>query len=128
MAGSKSSPVCPAIARHHPRYCAWVDPDSEGYRRSGAEAILAIARQEAIPSPTRAFPSLWTQTANLAGAVGRFVASGGERATAELQAERLAICSGCPEFVEGRCLRCGCRLNAKVLSAAEHCPLVPPRW
>lgn len=29
----------------------------------------------------------------------------------------------CPEFVDGRCRLCGCRLGLKVRMAAEHCPI-----
>lgn len=112
---------CKAQRTGHLRFCQLADPDDPAY----SPAMVARLRGEA-PS----FPPLVTQAANLAAAVGRFVASGGEMTTAEERGRRIAICQSneCGQYVAGRCAACGCRLSAKIASAAEHCPLDPPRW
>jgi hypothetical protein len=99
------------------RYAASGDP----------ERIAHVVSRNAAEGGT-SFPPLATQAANLAGTVARFVASGGELATPEERARRLAICEGCEFFKGRRCVKCGCRLRAKVAMASEHCPLDPPKW
>jgi hypothetical protein len=100
----------------HARLCELAAEGDAGY--------VALLCEDALP----VFPPPAAQARNLAGAVGRFVAGGMKRATPEQQAERLAVCRGCPEFRDGRCRVCGCFLSAKIASAAEHCPLDPPKW
>ena len=74
------------------------------------------------------FPSLVERAGNLAGAVARFVASGGATTTAKERERRLGVCRACDQFADGWCMRCGCNLPLKVASASEHCPLPDPRW
>lgn len=118
---------CPRVARGlpmpcrgetHPRFCQLAE--------AGDAAYIALL----CDSPPPSFPPLREQAGNLAGAVGRFVASGLEVSTPEEQARRLAICRSneCGRFLDGRCRECGCRLMAKVKMATEHCPLDPPKW
>lgn len=80
------------------------------------------------PPKPQEFPPLLEQLGNAAKAAVRFVGSGFEVASDELQRERLSICSECPNFVEKRCALCGCTLMLKVASKAEYCPDKPPRW
>ena len=70
---------------------------------------------------------------NLAKSVARHVATGGRYASAEVQAERKAICFGnaCGKHdaARDRCLVCGCRaMDLKRSMASERCPLKPPKW
>jgi hypothetical protein len=81
----------------------------------------------AVPAPAE-FPPLLEQAGTLAGAVGRFVASGLEVASPEVRAERWATCGACEHFVNKRCTLCGCRLAAKIAMKSERCPDDPPRW
>lgn len=77
------------------------------------------------------FPPLMEQAANLARAVGRFVASGMKTTTPEEQARRLAICGECPHFSPvppGRCTLCGCVTQLVARVASKDCPDSPPRW
>lgn len=39
------------------------------------------------------------------------------------QAERLAVCKGCPRLKKGVCLECGCVMKVKVRLARATCPL-----
>lgn len=81
------------------------------------------------------------QAASFAGAVVDHLADGGRLASAEVEAEREAICFSCehhdPEH--DACLKCGCgtweSLAAAGLTLARKrswtssaCPLKPPRW
>lgn len=120
--------TCPRWPSDHRRYCEWVDPASPGFKPGGAVALVAMANNTPVPTPPRAFPPLKVQARNLAGAVGRFVASGMELASDEEKARRAAICGGCEHFAGGRCSKCGCWLNYKQSLASEHCPDAPPRW
>lgn len=106
---------CRAMVRGHARLCELAAQGHAGYIAS-----LCDARP--------AFPPLLEQAGNLAGAVGRFVASGGELTTPEEQVRRLAICHECPEFSEGKCKLCGCVARWKTRLASEHCPDDPRRW
>lgn len=110
---------CRAEVTKHWRFCQLADPEGPDY----SPATVARLRGDAAP-----FPSLATQAANLAGAVARFVGSGGSLASEEEKARRLGICQACENYAAGRCRLCGCFLSAKVASASEHCPDTPPRW
>lgn len=110
-----SETTCWAMARGHRRTCRTSDP--------GHPDHIPGMREKLIRMTEGSFPPLATQAANLAGAVVRFVASGGEMATEEEKARRLAICHDCDRFEAGRCRECGCRLVAKIAMASEHCPV-----
>lgn len=112
--------ACPRVARGlpgpcrgltHRRFCELAAKGEEGY--------IALMCDD----PPRSFPPLAEQAANLAGAVGRFVASGLKRATPAEQAGRLAICGGCDRFRDGKCLECGCVTAWKARLQSEHCPI-----
>lgn len=49
----------------------------------------------------------------------------GERASDELQEQRLSICKECPRYVKftSQCLECGCIMKLKTKLAAAVCPL-----
>jgi hypothetical protein len=104
---------CRAMTTGHARFCTLAAGGHEGY--------VALLCDEVPPPPE--FPSLVEQAAHLAGAVGRFVASGAKRASEEERARRMAICEGCENYAGGRCRLCGCQLHAKVLMLSEHCPI-----
>lgn len=63
------------------------------------------------------------------GAFGRFVVGGMRLTTAELAAQRQAVCESCPHWT-GRCRICGCgvAMPAKWRLPDECCPDQPPRW
>jgi hypothetical protein len=48
--------------------------------------------------------------------------------------QRLAICQTCPQFENGGCKLCGCRINRaktltnKIANLSATCPAKPPRW
>jgi hypothetical protein len=109
---------CRAMTLGHARYC----------ERVAAGEAAVIARLCGDAPKAEGFPPLAEQARNLAGAVGRFIGSGGKLATAEERDRRLAICGGCDRFEDGRCRECGCRLAWKVSMASEHCPLPEPMW
>lgn len=98
-------------------YAEWAASDDPARR---AHVAAARAMRAAAPAD---FPPLTRQAANLAGAVGRFVASGLKRATPAEQAGRLAICGGCDRFRDGKCLECGCVTAWKARLQSEHCPI-----
>ncbi len=70
-------------------------------------------------------PSLFTQGMTAAAAAGRWIASGLKLTSAEVQAERTAICDDCVELdrERGRCKICKCFISMKVRLPAEACPL-----
>lgn len=103
----------------HARFCTLAAEGHAGY-------ISMLCGDDAPPATS--FPPLIVQAGNLAGAVGRFVASGMEMSTGSERTRRMEICGGCAFFAEGRCSKCGCSLAAKVAMASEHCPLDPPKW
>lgn len=80
--------------------------------------------------PAEPPPGLMTMAGNVARAAARFVGSGLKVAPPEVQAERLAICSACPNWIAGgrRCSLCGCMTDYKIKMASERCPAEPPRW
>ena len=49
----------------------------------------------------------------------------GERASDEIQEQRLSICKECPRYVKmtSQCLECGCIMKLKTKLAAATCPL-----
>ena len=66
---------------------------------------------------------------NFASAMLRWTSSGMPRRTQAEIDERLAICQGCPHFVDDHCRVCGCpcietnQLINKLALATEACPL-----
>ena len=74
----------------------------------------------------RQVPPLRTQVMNAAKSAARFVARGLPVVSADERARRLAICQSCPDFQDGRCLHCGCRVAAKDWLGTERCPI--NRW
>lgn len=121
---------CPRWPTNHTRYCEWVDPAHPGHKPAGAAALVAIAEGRPFrPEPAGqavAFPPLSTQAANLAGALGRFAASGLAMASVELRDERRALCGQCEHKDGNRCRKCGCGLWAKTAIATEVCPIA--KW
>ena len=114
----------------HERYrtlCADDHPDREIHR-----ARVTAKASGPAPSPA-AYPSLFRQAANLAGAAGRVVAAAAKGepvlASPEVRAERTAICAACEfhDAAKNRCTKCGCT-GAKLHLAPMQCPLTPPRW
>lgn len=116
--------TCPRWTKDHPRFCQWVDPESPGYQIGGAETLVAMAEA----SPPASFPPLMEQARNLAGSVGRFVASGLKMTDPEERARRRAICHACEHFAGGKCRLCGCITNWAARIESKHCPDKPPRW
>lgn len=103
-------------------FCGWAE-EGDPTRLVHVVNRSAVAEHNGGVEATGAFPSLMQQARNLAGAVAEAVGSGFEPASPEEQARRLAICGGCPEFVDGRCRQCGCHMPYKVTLAAWHCPI-----
>jgi len=73
-------------------------------------------------------PSFARRVKNFAGAVARHVRTGRRKVSAEVAAERLAICrGGCEMFnskrVSCRHKKCGCNLKLKTTWADQECPL-----
>lgn len=116
---------CTVLASGHVRFCRAVDPEDDIHdpRMVGAVRRLSLEPLGRWVDPAPAFPSLVQQARNLAGAVVEAVASGIEVAPPEEQARRLAICAGCPDFIDGRCRHCGCVMGWKVRLAAWRCPI-----
>ena len=66
-------------------------------------------------------PGLVQQAINFGKAFVQHVATGAQAASAELVAERLALCSACPHLTaDRRCahIKCGCWVDAKVKGRA----------
>jgi hypothetical protein len=116
---------CPACPRAPGAGCAWEGIPSLCRLAAGSPRYAALV-ERLPPRPAPSFPPLAEQAANLAGAVGRWVASGLERSTPEEQERRLETCERCEHFTGTRCRKCGCRLSYKVAMASEHCPI--GRW
>ena len=82
------------------------------------------------PQPAKVgSPSLLQKAKNLTGAVineAVAVAKGAPPVTPGEKAARLAICAGCPSFIEAttgnRCAQCGCFLSAKTSFRSSTCP------
>ena len=65
---------------------------------------------------------------DLARTVADYIASLPEeqRASAETQRKRLALCLGCAWLRDGTCMRCGCYAEARAARRAQSCP--ERRW
>ena len=48
--------------------------------------------------------------------------SADERASDELYEKRLSQCKDCDNLLSATCLKCGCYVEIRALSAAAHCP------
>ena len=101
----------------------------EAYRRHCADdhPEHAIWRKRMVEKATGqapvSLPPITRQAANLGRALFDWAVSGFSMASEEQQAWRLAICSLCPQWSDGRCLICGCHLSAKIALRTEHCPI-----
>jgi hypothetical protein len=75
----------------------------------------------------RPVTDLQLQAAQFAAALGLHVAGGMEKVGEATYRERMAVCEACLLFWNGRCLKCGCRLEGDVVAKArwarERCPL-----
>jgi NADH pyrophosphatase NudC (nudix superfamily) len=115
-----------ARTKHEPyrTLCADAHPKHERWRR----IVIKKATGQA-PTP-ESYPSLFVQAKNLAGAAARFAASGFKLVDDAELARRKSICAECPHWRSDsrRCVKCGCKTDAKLRSAAEQCPDNPPRW
>jgi len=73
------------------------------------------------------FPSVFQQARNLAKQAwlsGVDVAKGKPLlSTAEKAAERIKICEGCEFYKQGRCIKCGCFMTAKIHVESSRCPI-----
>lgn len=110
---------------------AWAASRDPVRRRHAANFRALKEGRTAGPPASPSFPPLAEQAANLAGAVGRFVASGGAMTTPEERERRLTICAECPHYASGppgRCTLCGCVAQLAARVASKHCPDTPPRW
>jgi hypothetical protein len=116
----------------HVRYrelCADEHPEHEIHRRR------VIEKATGMPPTPEGYPSLFAQTRNLAGAVGRVISAVVQGQAVKVEPsvyyERLAICRSCEHNGEAplgfRCKLCGCR-GLKLELAPEQCPDNPPRW
>ncbi len=80
------------------------------------------------PAPPSRPPSLPRLAATAARAIGRFAASGFQKAPEEIRLARQALCHTCPDWDAegyaglGRCRKCGCS-GIKLSWASEQCPL-----
>jgi hypothetical protein len=104
-------------------WCHRIDPGRAIWKPGNMDALRRSTLESLGRPVPESFPTLAIQSRNLVFAVGRFVAGGMERTTPEQIAERMAICRGCENFRDGRCLLCGCRLSLKISMATEHCPI-----
>jgi hypothetical protein len=104
------------------KLCSDAHPDHEMWRARMIEKATGEA-----PTP-QAYPSLFTQATNLAGAAGRFVASGFAMVDQAEFDRRRGICEVCPNLdrERDRCRVCSCYLAVKPWGKAERCP--EGRW
>lgn len=77
----------------------------------------------------RKFPPLLKQVRNYARAVTEHVSSGMETRTDEAVIQLLQICEVCENYLDGRCMICGCRLSSgssaftnKLRMKSQKCP------
>ena len=74
-------------------------------------------------------PTALSKFSSLLGAAHKFISEGAEIISADEQAERLAICHGCPKYNSsafigsGSCSLCGCSIKLKIKARAFSCPL-----
>jgi hypothetical protein len=83
---------------------------------------------ESTNSDPTELPPWWRSGLNYIEAVARYVASGCRNVPEEVYRERLRICSECPLCRGGKCLICGCNLQAKAEMAVMECPHGTKRW
>lgn len=73
------------------------------------------------------FPPVATQINNagkaVAKVVGNIVKGINPIVSKAEQDARLAICNVCPQFKDGRCLKCGCVAKLKTRLTSQHCPI-----
>lgn len=116
-----------------PHFCNLVNPDHLSYAPA---YIRILVRDDVVytdESPheiagDESMPPLATQATNLWRSARAFAASGGKLASKPERARRLEICRACPKWNGFRCTSCGCATVVKAYSAAESCPLSPPKW
>ena len=41
---------------------------------------------------------------------------------------RMSICMECENYLNGRCIVCGCNMKLKTKWKTSKCPLHPPKW
>lgn len=68
-------------------------------------------------------PSAMSMGWNFVKAVGAYVKSGLKDTDEEQYAERLRICDTCEWRTGGRCMKCGCFIDAKARWASSDCPI-----
>lgn len=56
------------------------------------------------------------------------IINGQEAVTPDEQHARLSICIPCNYYENGKCLLCGCNMNAKTGFRSAKCADNPPRW
>lgn len=103
----------------------------EANKRLHAERAVVAETQPAPSEP----PGLLRRMGNFARAALQHIATGAEKAPADVQALRLAICRNCPLKVIEPILGdvcshkdCGCSLAVKTGWSDQRCPLDPPKW
>ena len=83
--------------------------------------VLSCHPEDRPPAPPL---GSWKVLKTFAAAVGRYVASGGEKTDKDLFEARLDTCAVCVHrAADDRCSACGCFIEAKAGVAAEDCPL-----
>ena len=74
-------------------------------------------------------PTAISKITSLLDAANKFISDGAEIVSADEQAERLAICNGCPKYNSsaflgtGSCRLCGCSMKLKTRARSFACPL-----
>jgi len=56
------------------------------------------------------------------------ILNGQDPVTADEQHARLSICIPCDYYDNGRCLLCGCNMEAKTGFRSASCAATPPKW
>ena len=97
--------------------------------RMQRERIASHNSTKPLQSTDKPVTPLIIRGLNFASAMLRWTSSGMPRRTQAEIDERLAICQGCPHFVDNHCRVCGCpcvetnQLVNKLALATEACPL-----
>jgi len=76
-------------------------------------------------------PPLMTQAANFGRALvaeAGAIVSGQEPVTADEQHARMTICVSCNFYDNGKCLLCGCNMDAKTAFRSASCAATPSKW
>lgn len=100
--------------------------------KTHARIVRAAPEPGRMPAvPEKALPSVGRMAVNFGRALAEEAAArlmGVPAVTSEREAERKAICEGCPEYrpSDGRCAKCGCWRNKKASWRSQRCPL--KRW